>query len=151
MTYEPATEFRRLHNPWEKFSQRLVERHLAEDESRLCPPQVPISTSEVVARFLSHGYTRLDEAIPRKRQLLRNFLEETITPQQMGMPNSVEHDIRDGSVSGDIALLDDRQKHERCAKSIGQLCSVCRIFSRKLSIPELYQRLQEKVSLCYIP
>ncbi|KAF1956057.1 hypothetical protein CC80DRAFT_67834 [Byssothecium circinans] len=146
MAYESVSETYRPHNPWEKFTQRTVANHHAED-SRLCPPQLPISTTEVIQRFLSHGYIRLDQAIPRKRQLLRDYLEETINVRQIGGASVVEHDIVAKSKSADVALLDDRQKHDRCAKLIGQVCNSCQILSTNLTIPELYRRLQQEVRL----
>lgn len=149
MAYDPRPDLCQSYNPWQRFTQRDVAKHNAEDGVCFCPPHTPISAAEVINRFLGHGFNTLDEAVPRKRQLLRDFLEEAITIPR-NAPRIVEQDISATSRSIDVALLDDRQNHERCAKRVSQVCNDCNIFSKNLSILELYKRLQEDVSSIHI-
>lgn len=146
MAYDQKTEFHRPYNPWEKFTRRDEAKHTAED-ILLCRPGTPITTAEVIHSFLTHGYNQLDQAVPRKRQLLRDFLEEVINSRRVH--STVDQDIFTTSRNNDVALLDDRLKHERCARSIGQACNHCTVFSKNLTIPDLYKRLQEKVCLSF--
>ncbi|KAI8936255.1 hypothetical protein NX059_006677 [Plenodomus lindquistii] len=136
----------RPHNPWERFTARKEENHVAEDISRLCPsPQT--TTSTVIERFMTHKQKLQDRPIPRQRQLLRDFLAGcTRQPSSVSQQRYFEADIIDSSATRDIALLDDRQRHSNCAKLIGNDCPACVVFSKNLSIHELFLRLQAKLS-----
>lgn len=138
-------ELYRPHNPWERFTQRHDENHLPEDRFRLVPPPHNVSTSAVIDALLTHDQVSSpDQPIPRRRQLLRDFLSEAVSGR--GLNCHVDEDIVKSSSSRDIALLDDRQKHEGCAKPIGKQCDDCQIYSNNVTIPNLYLRLKEEVS-----
>tara|TARA_R110002003_G_scaffold1577_2_gene23219 strand:- start:1285 stop:1731 length:447 start_codon:yes stop_codon:yes gene_type:complete len=137
-------DLNRPHNPWEHFTRRHEDKHYVEDASRLCP-SLNVLTPNVVEAFLAHKRKLIENPIPRQRQVLRDFLKGVEVPQATALPRYVEADIKANSTDNDIALLDDRQRHSGCAKSIGKPCSDCRIFSTNLKIPELLKRLGEEV------
>jgi len=96
---------------------------------------------------MSHGYSRLNELIPRKRQVLRAFLSEAINEIPHGPSNSFETDI--GHIrfqAGVSVLLDERHDHNRCRKLLEPTCSQLKISSRNLSIGGMYQSLHQSVS-----
>lgn len=143
-SYKSYHGTQRQPNPWGKFTQRKEAKHRGEDTPRLCNSSQP-STSQVVETFLTHDRTPLDEQIPGRRQVLRDFLHEAVT-QPHATTNSFFIDVERCSGIADIALIDDRQKHERCTKAaFGEPCNGCRIYSKKLSLPDLCQRLQGEV------
>ncbi|KAF2869772.1 hypothetical protein BDV95DRAFT_86163 [Massariosphaeria phaeospora] len=137
------SELVRLHNPWEKFIQRDETKHHG-DAARLNPTQA--QTSTVIHQFMTHDSNQLDIPIPRKQQTLRDFLNESIIKAARGQNRTVENDVDDASLSTDIVLLDDRQKHPTCAKNYGKQCRECNIYSKNLTIPLLFCRLKEDVS-----
>ncbi|KAF2131374.1 hypothetical protein P153DRAFT_193815 [Dothidotthia symphoricarpi CBS 119687] len=119
------------------------DKHHAEDTSRLCSsPQT--TSSDVIHDFMNNGRKLLDHPIPRQRQILRDFLNEAVIPHLPNSPRCFGADIVDSSTGADIALLDDRQKHLDCAKSIRKTCAACHVFSNNLNIPQWYQRLREE-------
>jgi hypothetical protein len=148
-----------LHNPWEKFTHRNESGHYAEDASRLHSLQQATSSSQtttlpqitsvaVIDGFLGHNRKLLDNPIPRQRQLLREFLAGSIVQSSRNSSHrNFDADISDSSNSGDIALLDDRQKHPDCMKSNRRACPDCVVFSTSLTVPQLLQRLQDQVSI----
>lgn len=138
-------ENNRPYDPWEKFRTRNEAKHRAEDHSRLCPVQV--TSLDVIHTFFSHENRRLDEPIPRRRQLLRDFLKEAVVSTPTGPHPLYENDVTQGSTDTSIALLDDRQNHAGCAKLIFQPCNTChgQIFSRNLTISALCDRLKLEV------
>jgi hypothetical protein len=147
----------RFHNPWEKFEHRDEKGQRAESDLvfRLGYPLLQVntlftrSTAEVVESFLSFGSNSLDDPVPRKRQLLRDFLQASHPPMptlsSSRSPAAYLDEIRLLSAVGDIALVDDRNYHPDCARKIGRSCSGCYIYSEKLSIPDLCTRLQGEV------
>lgn len=139
----------RPHDPWEKFTQRNEIKHVAEDASRLCQPHM--TSSDIIENFFLHERRELDDSIPRRRQILRDFLKEVILPCSLGPQPRYESDIARRSSVDHLALLDDRQKHQNCPKAIYQPCNVCKIFSEKLGIPELCDRLKQDVSHTMLP
>jgi hypothetical protein len=158
--YEPS----RLHNPWEQFAHRDEKKHQAENDLvfRLGRPPfqlVPIapphtlstrSTAEVIDLFLQYGSKRLDDQVPRKQQLLKDFLRGSDPPlsalSSSTPPVTYIDDVKLRSSVGDIALIDDRNNHSDCGRKIKKACSDCHIYSKKLSIPDLCTRLQGEVS-----
>ncbi|CAO2650561.1 Nn.00g018530.m01.CDS01 [Neocucurbitaria sp. VM-36] len=145
MEYEAHSSFHepiRPHNPWEVFTHRNETKHRAEDNSRLCT-NAQTTTSQVIERFVNFDRHRLDEQVPRRHQMLRDFLHEVVPPS-VGTVGSYFDDIERHSTNANIALIDDRRQHERCAKSIGNPCNGCRIFSRVVRIPGMCQRLREE-------
>jgi hypothetical protein len=135
-------ELSRPHNPWEKFTQRDEKKHVADDVSRLCPPAS--ITSDVIKLFLTHGMHPLDEAVPRQRQLLKEFLNAVMISASASSVTYLD-DVQDRSTIVDIALLDDRNKHIGCVKMTAQQCVGCHIFSKNLTIPEFCMRLRDAV------
>ena len=147
MAYEPGGslhELSRPHNPWQEFTLRNEAKHRAEDVSRLCT-STQATTTEIIEQFLNHDRQRLDEQVPRRRQVLKDFLHEVVPPS-LGAARYYFDDIERHSTDVDIALIDDRQKHEDCAKKIRKPCNECRVFSKTLKIPALCQRLKEEVN-----
>jgi len=130
--------------PWGKFTHRQEKKHRPEDDLRLCTPGQ--TSAQIIERFLSPGRDKilLDELVPRRWQVLRDFLNEVVpaAPRRIG---PYLHDIERYSMDDNVALVDDRQKHAGCFKIVGKPCSDCVIFSRSVRIPELCVRLQEKV------
>jgi hypothetical protein len=146
-------DLNRLHNPWEIFTNRNERLHRAEDIARLCPPTpiptpipTPTTSSYAINSFTAHGNSRLDELVPRRYQRLRGFLNAA----KSSSDQAVEIDVADGSSRSDIALLDDRRNHPECTNRYTNTCSGCKIFSLKLEIPQLLQRLKEEVSTAEI-
>jgi hypothetical protein len=142
-------DLNRLHNPWEKFTNRNERLHLVEDIARLCPPTpipTPTTSSYAINSFMAHGNSELDEPVPRRYQRLRGFLDAAKSSNDQ----AVENDVADGSSRSDIALLDDRRNHPDCTNWYTNTCSGCKIFSLKLEIPQLLQRLKEEVSTAEI-
>jgi hypothetical protein len=132
-------------SPWKKFTHRQEAKHRPEDDRRLCTPS--LTSAEVIERFLSFERDKihLDELVPRRRQILRDFLNEVI----LGAPRGTGpylHDVERYSSDDNIALVDDRQNHEGCGRLSRKICDDCMIFSRSVGIPELCLRLQEMVS-----
>jgi hypothetical protein len=132
------------HSPWKKFTYRQEAKHHPEDDLRLCTPDQ--TSAQIIERFLSpeRDKIHLDELVPRRRQVLRDFLNEVVPAVQRGIGPYLQ-DVERYSNDDNIALVDDRQNHEGCDKVIGKPCSDCLIFSRLICIPELCVRLQEKV------
>ena len=137
-------ELGRPHDPWEKFVQRNDARHRAEDDFRLCPQDA--TSLDVINHFFSNESRKIDDPIPRRRQLLREFLQEVLLPCHMGPQPRYELDIQRRSSPNHIVLLDDRQRHQGCSKVILQPCTICQIFSRNLTVSELCDRLKQEVS-----
>jgi hypothetical protein len=135
-------ESSRLHNPWETFTRRDENKHRLEDTSRLCSPQT--KSQDVIEKCFAFENRRLDEFVPRRTQILRDFLGKL--PHGL-VPSDLPYgtDIERRSNNDHIVLVDDRQKHPECEKLIRKACSTCRIFSRKLTIPELRDHLVEDV------
>jgi len=133
------------YTPWGKFTHRQEKKHLPEDDLRLCTPTQ--TSAQIIERFLSPARDKilLDEPVPRRRQLLRDFLNEIVPAAPRGTGPYLQ-DIERYSIDDNVALVDDRQKHAGCLKIVGKPCSDCVIFSRSVRIPELCVRLQEKVS-----
>lgn len=145
MAYElhrSTHDLNRLHNPWEKFKNRKQPLHVAEDSR----PSEQTTTTDIIEAFLTRDKLRLDKQVPRRRQILRDFLDEVVQLPRSAV-NPHFDDIARHSKDVDVAFIDDRQNHERCAKNIGIPCNDCHIFSQVLKIPELCQRLRKKVSL----
>jgi len=133
------------HSPWKKFTDRRELTHLPEDDVRLCTPGQ--TSAQIIERFLVYEELKIhiDELVPRRRQVLRDFLNEVtpIFPRGIG---PYLQDIERYSKDDHIALVDDRQNHEGCVnKNPIKRCDDCIIYSRSVSIPELCVRLQEKV------
>lgn len=137
-------EHMQIHNPWERFKTRNEQTHLAED-SRLVRAASTTSL-EVIKNFITYGTHQFEEPIPQQRQLLRDYLCVAATNDPDPTNQFVETDIVKFSKTWDIALLDDRQNHDGCARPYGNPCSRCHIFSENLSIPQLFLRLKENVS-----
>ena len=136
----------RTYNPWDKFKVRNDRYHLAEDTARLFPTTDPCPTSsEVIDRFLKQNSHRLDRLIPRRWQILKDFLDEVVRGSPSGTSPYTDN-IRSYRTNIDIVLLDDRRKHGGCGKSVIGSCSECHIWSRELKIPDLCERLLEEVS-----
>jgi hypothetical protein len=139
--YEPF----RLHNPWEAFINRHEGKHGA---SRLCSPTQ--TTSEVIDKFLAHERTLLDEPVPRRWEVLREFLHE-ITRQSTNTTCPYTEDIERHSRIHDIALVDDRRRHEECKTVAGYPCNDCQKFSESMKITELCKRMQKEVCILQLP
>jgi hypothetical protein len=136
--YEPS----RPHNPWERFTQLKEKNICAVYLKRLCPSTS--TTSDVIKLFLLHDIHLLDDPVPRQRQRLKDFLNAVMSSTSSSSVTYLD-DVQMHSKIDDIALLDDRNKHIRCAKTIGQPCDDCYIFSKNLTIPEFCVRLRDKV------
>jgi hypothetical protein len=149
-----------LHNPWEKFTRRNEKMHVAEDGSRLIGEdhsRLPTASTTnvdvidstasmtVIEQFMTHRTGPLEISIPQRRQLLRDYLEAAAADAASHPNRFVENDIGHFSKTWDIALLDDRQNHQNCARPYKNPCSKCQILSKSLSIPELFLRLKENV------
>jgi hypothetical protein len=159
-------ELSRPHNPWEKFTHRDEKKHHAENSlafrlgrSRFLitstPPvsnSPPQTSTEVIEVFLTQGSHRLNDPVPRQRQLLKDFLQaadpvlSASSPLVQSSATTYYDSVKLCSSPSDIALLDDRNNHPGCARRIGKACSDCYICSKKLSIPELCTHLQGEVS-----
>jgi hypothetical protein len=137
-------ELSRPHNPWEKFTRRDEKKHVAED-SRLCPSTA--TTSDVIRLFLAHGIHRLDDPVPRQRQLLKDFLNAAV-PSAPSSSMTYSDEVQKHSTHNDIALLDDRSRHLECAKMIGQPCTICYIVPKNFTISELCTHMRDVV--CHI-
>ncbi|CAN9186208.1 unnamed protein product [Alternaria alternata] len=106
--------------PWKKFTHRQEAKHRPEDDLRLCT--LDQTSAQVIERFLSpeRDKIHLDELIPRRRQVLRDFLNGVHPEGILGMGSCLQ-DVKDRSNDDNIiALVDDRQNHERCDKIIGK-------------------------------
>jgi hypothetical protein len=158
-------ELSRLYNHWEKFTHRDEKKHHAENsvEFRLGRPRFlitstpptsnspPKTSAEVIEVFLTYGSHRLNDPVPRQRQLLKDFFQAADPVPSMlssEQPSTTYYDdVKLRSSISDIALLDDRNNHPRCARKIGKACSDCYILSKKVSIPDLCTHLQGEVSM----
>ncbi|OAL50526.1 hypothetical protein IQ07DRAFT_679915 [Pyrenochaeta sp. DS3sAY3a] len=146
-------DFQLSSDPWQKFTIRWEPGHNAEDV-RLCSPTQ--TTQEIIEAFLLHNDRRSNAQIPRRWQVLGEFLYPIVTLSQGDVTTYVE-DIERHRAANDVAILDDRQKHE-CARDFGQHCEGCPTFSENLDVMALQRRLQEKRSslkaekrIIYIP
>jgi hypothetical protein len=137
-------EASRAYNPWDDFKNRTEKNHRAEDTSRLFSPSDPEPTSsKVIDVFLKQNAARLDELVPQRWQLLRDFLNEVARHSASGTDTySVDVD----KYNTDSVLLDDRRKHDKCTKDSLGTCAECHIFSKELNISALRRRLFEQVS-----
>ena len=136
-------ELNRPHDPWERFTRRNVTKHRMEDTIRLCTQDT--SSSRVIDICFKQERRPLDDPIPRKNQVLRDFLGEVLD----GVPGSTRPyaaDILRRNRTNGIVLVDDRQNHADCEKKIRRPCPKCKIFSEKLSIPKLREHLVQNVS-----
>jgi hypothetical protein len=133
-------------DPWEKFAQRKAKKHDAEDKQRLCVPT--LTTAEVIENFLTPRLKKvqLDEQVPRRMQMLRDFLTEAI-PRSPGTVGPYWDDVERHRHHSSIALIDDRKNHQICFTTIGQPCTDCCVVTKVVDIPDLCSRLQEKVCL----
>ena len=138
----PRIGLDRLHNPWHKFTQRNQLKHNAED-SRLHKPAA--TARDVIQQFMAHHSDPLDGEIPHMRQMLRDYLNETVMTAA-GPNETIENVIQKTSSPRDFALLDDRKKHEKCHRHIGLTCKKCALVSEKKEMFELYKRLAGNVS-----
>lgn len=131
------------HSPWEKYTQRYEAKHSPEDDVRLCTT-AQTTTAQIIEEFLTHDQHQLEKQVPRRRQILRDFLDEALAPSA-GVASPYLKDIEQRSTSADIALIDDRQNHEGCGRFKREKhCDDCIIFSETISIPDLCRRLKEK-------
>jgi len=138
--YEPI----RAYNPWDEFKNRTEKNHRAEDASRLFSPSDPEPTSsKVVDVFLKQESTRLDELVPRRWQLLRDFLNE-VARRSASSTDTYSVDV--DKYNTNSVPLDDRRKHDKCTKDSLGTCAECHIFSKELNISALRSRLFEQVS-----
>jgi hypothetical protein len=178
LTYQPSSptssmshdhDLSRLHNPWEKFTHRDEKKHNAENDLAFrlgqplyrlvpTPPPQPLSTRstrEVIDVFLDFGSKRLDDPVPRQRQLLKDFLLASDPPlpslSSSRPATTYFDDVGLRSATGDIALIDDRNYHQYCARKVMQTCSDCYIYSQRLTIPELCNHLHGEVSYVKYP
>jgi hypothetical protein len=162
-------ELGRPHNPWEKFTRRdekkrrlehMLQYRLGRLPFQVTPTPLPTNlptktTAEIIEQFLSYGSHRLDDPVPRQRQLLQDFLKAAIpmavsassSPSSSRPQGNYLDDIKLRSTDRDIALIDDRNNHKDCARKIGMSCTGCYIFSENVSIPDLCIRLRGEVSL----
>lgn len=154
-------EQNRLHNPWEKFKNRDPNKHKADDDLtfRLGRPPFQLdphtrvtilplrTTAEAVDIFLKYRSLRLNDTVPLQKQLLKDFLQFSSppVPASSGTSTTYLDDVRAYSSAEDIVLIDDRNNHERCARSIGKDCDECYIYSEMMSIPDLCTRLRNEV------
>lgn len=129
-------------DPWKKSTIRWEPGHNAED-SRLCLPTQ--TTQEIIEAFLLHDRRLLNTQIPGRWQVLSEFLYTIVPPTQSEKTTYVE-DIERYRTTNDIAILDDRMKHE-CARDIGKHCENCPTFSESVDVVALHRRLQEEVSI----
>jgi hypothetical protein len=131
--------------PWTKFTQREEAKHGPEDDRRLC--DLTQSTAQVIEKFLAadRNTIHMDDQVPRRRQVLRDFLNEVV-PDTATAVRPYSEDVERHSNDTTIALVDDRQNHIGCGKIILKPCNECRIFSKSVRIPELCLRLQRKAS-----
>ena len=137
-------ELNKLVNPFERFQARYVKKHLADDAARLFQQQQPYA-ADVIEKIVNYGKKPLDYNVPRRFQTLRNYLTEATAPGQP-LTRTVKDDIELSSNDQDIALLDERQEHDKCPKKYGQQCLECVPFSEKVTIPQLHERLKKAVS-----
>ena len=101
VTYQPDS-------PWKKFTHRQEAKHRPEDDLRLCT--LDQTSAQVIERFLSpeRDKIHLDELIPRRRQVLRDFLNGVHPEGILGMGSCLQ-DVKDRSNDDNIiALVDDR-------------------------------------------
>lgn len=157
--YEPH----RLFNPWEKLTHRDEKEHVADKEAQfrlgrlsLQPPassptslpQTPVTktSAEIIELFLRHGSFRLDDAVPRQQQLVKDFLQAALLTASSSsrITNTFIDDVK--LAVGDMALLDDRNNHEGCVRKFGKACSDCYALSKKMTIPDLCTHLEAEVS-----
>lgn len=158
----PSFESRRLHDPWDKFKLRDPNKHKADDDLTFrigrtpfqLDPHIPVTTlplrttTEAIDLFLKHDSQRLDDAVPLQRQLLKDFLHictPALPVSSSAITSTYLDDVQNLSSAGDIVLIDDRNNHKQCARSIGKDCSACYIYSEKISIPNLCARLRDRV------
>jgi hypothetical protein len=152
----------RLHNPWEKFTHRDVKRHNAENEIAFrltCPPLATLgapltilpfrTTGEVIDSFLNYRSQRLYDCVPRRRQLLKDFLGVVLSSLSASDHPTASatylDDVMKYSSTSDIALIDDWNSHESCARKIGKACPDCYNYSAKISMPALCNHLRREV------
>ena len=135
-------ESSRPHDPWETFTRRDENKHRLEDTSRLCSPQT--KSQDVIDECFAIENRGLDRPVLRRTQILRDFLE-TLPHGLVPSNQPYGTDIERRSNNDHIVLVDDRQKHPNCEKQIRRACAACRIFSRKLTIPELRDHLIQDV------
>lgn len=135
-------EFSRPYDPWEKFTRRDETKHRAEDTFRLCSQNAP--SYEVIDVCFAHGSRPLDDPIPRRNQILRDFLEEVLDgPVRSNRP--YPDDIARRNSDNHIVLVDDRQNHSDCEKKIRRACAACRIFSQNVTVRQLREHLAQEV------
>jgi hypothetical protein len=165
--YNSHHELNRPYNPWERFTLRDENKHRVDSELRFrlgrAPFQLPIpsptstvqplptrATAEVIELFLTFDSHHLYDDIPRQRQLLRDFLTAvTLSLPATSSPRQTDTyiaDVKRCNSIHDIALIDDRNYHDGCARKIGRVCTECHIVSKKVSIPDLCSRLEDEVS-----
>jgi hypothetical protein len=136
-------EFSRLYDPWETFTHRDENKHRLEDTARLCSPLT--TCHDIINICFSYESRRLDDPIPRRSQILRDFLEEVLDSYtRSNQPYGVDIDRRNND--DHIVLVDDRQNHLNCEKKIRRPCAACQIFSKNLTIPQLRGHLTQEVS-----
>ena len=140
---QPYGEIEYRQNPFENFQSRNEFIHLAEDQGRLCPSQ-QIFSLEVIKSFINHDEDPLDKGVPCQFQTLHDYLTKATT-KGVATGRFVGSDVTDFSSRNDIALLDDRHRHPRGAELSGNACTQCEVFSAKISISKLYERLTESV------
>lgn len=146
-------ELSRPYDPWERFTHRDEDKHHIDDTSRLFPSHA--TSYDIIDGCFSHEGRRLDSQIPRRDQILRDFLGEVLEgPTRSSQPYGIDIDRRNNYAH--IVLVDDRRNHPNCEKKIRRACTVCKkdIFSRNLSVPQLRDRLALEVcrlTLCKNP
>jgi hypothetical protein len=152
-------ELDQLHNPWEKFARRNEVLHRGDNELQFRLGRIPFqttaasiptdistkTTAEVIELFLNYGSHRLEDPVPRRQQLLKDFLGAA-NSSSSGPASTYLDDVRLRSSANEIALIDDRNCHEKCARIIGQCCPDCEIVSGNIDIPNLCTRLRGEVS-----
>ena len=136
---------------WGKYKDRDTITHPAEDNRIEHEP--PDNSLSLIETFLTYHRDNLDPPAPLCNAALREFLTHATTLRHYLDPisHTIADDISHNSIREDIALLDDRRDEKGCASEgrrwnngdyIGD-----DIFSKKLTVPELYRRLKENVRL----
>lgn len=138
-----SLELSRPHDPWERFTRRNETIHSLEDTARFCLHSAP--SDKVLKDCFAHKVPKLDESVPRRTQLLRDFFDEVFGPYS-DSPQPWGAIVNGGALRNHVVLVDDRQNHPNCEKKIAKNCQACEIFSQNLTIPQLQDRLMQEVS-----
>ncbi|KAF2804789.1 uncharacterized protein BDZ99DRAFT_575006 [Mytilinidion resinicola] len=95
-------------HPWQQYTYRNEGGHHAEDGAGRLFRSQNVASRHVIDGFITHRSHELERPIPRRYQIVKDFLSEAVSPSSRSSSHSVEHDIAMSSLDRDFALVDDR-------------------------------------------